>query len=115
MLESLDQNQIIFILTVMTASAVVTGFMAGFFGIGGGLIMVPILFYLFSFAGIEQTFVMHLALGTSFSISLSPIKAERNSSILFFSIFLSEENFRIKFLVYLLQSELCSELYLLLV
>ena len=68
MLENLDQNQIIFILTVMTASAVVTGFMAGFFGIGGGLIMVPILFYLFSFAGIEQTFVMHLALGTSFSI-----------------------------------------------
>ena len=52
----------------MTASAVVTGFMAGFFGIGGGLIMVPILFYLLSFAGIEQTFVMHLALGTSFSI-----------------------------------------------
>ena len=68
MLESLDQNQIIFILTVMTASAFVTGFMAGFFGIGGGLIMVPILFYLFSFAGIEQSFVMHLALGTSFSI-----------------------------------------------
>jgi len=68
LLESLDQNQIIFILTVMTVSAVVTGFMAGFFGIGGGLIMVPILFYIFSFAGIEQAFTMHLALGTSFSI-----------------------------------------------
>ena len=68
MLESLDQNQIIFIFTVMAASAVVVGFMAGFFGIGGGLIMVPILFYLFSFAGIEQTFIMHLAIGTSFSI-----------------------------------------------
>ena len=68
MLESLDQNQIIFVLTVMAASAVVTGFMAGFFGIGGGLIMVPILFYIFSFAGIEQVFIMHLALGTSFSI-----------------------------------------------
>ena len=68
MLESLDQNQIIFILTVMAVSAVVTGFMAGFFGIGGGLIMVPILFYIFSFAGIEQAFIMHLALGTSFSI-----------------------------------------------
>ena len=68
MLESLDQNQIIFILTIMAASAVVTGFMAGFFGIGGGLIMVPILFYIFSFAGIEQAFTMHLALGTSFSI-----------------------------------------------
>ena len=52
----------------MTASAVVVGFMAGFFGIGGGLIMVPILFYMFSFAGIDQTFIMHLAIGTSFSI-----------------------------------------------
>jgi len=68
MIENLDQNQIMFIVTAMAASAVVTGFMAGFFGIGGGLIMVPILFYLFSFAGIEQVFVMHLAIGTSFSI-----------------------------------------------
>jgi len=68
MIENLDQNQIIFIVAAMSASAVVTGFMAGFFGIGGGLIMVPILFYIFSFAGIEQAFIMHLALGTSFSI-----------------------------------------------
>ena len=68
MIENLDQNQIIFIVTVMAASAVVVGFMAGFFGIGGGLIMVPILFYLFSFAGIDQVFTMHLAIGTSFSI-----------------------------------------------
>ena len=68
MLASLDQNQIIFIVTVMVASAVVVGFMAGLFGIGGGLIMVPVFFYIFSFVGIEQAFVMHLAIGTSFSI-----------------------------------------------
>ena len=68
MIENLDQNQIIFIVTLMAASAVVVGFMAGFFGIGGGLIMVPILFYIFSFVGIEQAFIMHLAIGTSFSI-----------------------------------------------
>jgi len=68
MIENLDQNQIIFIVTVMVASAVIVGFMAGLFGIGGGLIMVPILFYLYSFIGIEKDFVMHLALGTSFSI-----------------------------------------------
>ena len=68
MIENLDQGQIIFIVTVMAISAAVTGFMAGFFGIGGGLIMVPILFYLFNFSGIEQAYVMHLALGTSFSI-----------------------------------------------
>jgi len=68
MIENLDQSQIIFIVTAMIASAIITGFMAGFFGIGGGLIMVPILFYLFNFSGIEQSYVMHLALGTSFSI-----------------------------------------------
>jgi len=68
LLETLDLNQIIFIVTVMAVAAVVVGFMAGLFGIGGGLIMVPVLFYVFSFVGIEQTFVMHLALGTSFSI-----------------------------------------------
>ena len=68
MIENLDFNQIIFLLLAMGASAVIVGFMAGFFGIGGGLIMVPILFYLFSFVGIEQNIVMHLALGTSFSI-----------------------------------------------
>ena len=68
MIENLDQSQIIFIVTAMAASAVVVGFMAGFFGIGGGLIMVPILFYLFSFVGVEHAFVMHVAIGTSFSI-----------------------------------------------
>jgi len=68
MIENLDQNQILFIITVMVASAFVVGFMAGFFGIGGGLIMVPILFYLFSFAGVEYAFIMHLAIGTSFLI-----------------------------------------------
>ena len=31
MIENLDQNQIIFIVTLMAASAVVVGFMAGFF------------------------------------------------------------------------------------
>ena len=68
MLESLDQNQIIFILTIMALSAAVVGFMAGFFGIGGGLIMVPILFYIFNFIGIDKAFVMHMAIGTSFLI-----------------------------------------------
>ena len=68
MLDIFDQNQIIFIATVMVTSSVIVGFMAGLFGIGGGLIMVPVLFYIYSFVGIEQTFVMHLALGTSLSI-----------------------------------------------
>ena len=68
MIETLDLNQIIFILTIMILSAVVVGFLAGFFGIGGGIIMVPILFYIFSFVGMDKSFVMHMAIGTSFLI-----------------------------------------------
>ena len=68
MIETLDLNQIIFILTIMISSALVVGFMAGFFGIGGGLIMLPVFFYIFSFVGIDPEFVMHTAIGTSFFI-----------------------------------------------
>ena len=68
MIETLDINQIIFICSIMVLSAVVVGFLAGFFGIGGGIIMVPILFYIFNFVGIDKSFVMHMAIGTSFLI-----------------------------------------------
>ena len=68
MIEILSFNQIILLITIMVLSASIVGFLAGFFGIGGGLIMVPILFYIFSFVGIEKTFVMHMAIGTSFLI-----------------------------------------------
>ena len=68
MIENLDQNQIIFIILAMAFSAIPVGFMAGLFGIGGGLITVPVLFYIFNFIGLDQTFIMHLAVGTSFSI-----------------------------------------------
>ena len=52
----------------MAFSAIPVGFMAGLFGIGGGLITVPVLFYIFNFIGLDQTFIMHLAIGTSFAI-----------------------------------------------
>ena len=52
----------------MIITAVPAGFAAGLFGIGGGLITVPILFYIFSTSGIEPSFLMHLAVGTSFGI-----------------------------------------------
>jgi uncharacterized membrane protein YfcA len=41
---------------------------AGLFGVGGGLITVPVLFYIFDSAGLDKSFIMHLAVGTSFAI-----------------------------------------------
>ena len=68
MIENLDQNQIIFIIFAMAISAIPVGFMAGLFGIGGGLITVPVLFYIFNSVGLDSSFIMHLAVGTSFAI-----------------------------------------------
>ncbi len=52
----------------MILTAIPVGFVAGLFGIGGGLITVPFLYYIFPLLGIDQEYVMHLAVGTSFAI-----------------------------------------------
>jgi uncharacterized membrane protein YfcA len=52
----------------MALTAVPVGFVAGLFGIGGGLITVPFLYYIFGQLGIDPQFIMHLAVGTSFAI-----------------------------------------------
>ncbi len=52
----------------MAITAIPVGFFAGLFGIGGGLITVPFLFFIFSSFNLDQSYIMHLAVGTSFSI-----------------------------------------------
>ncbi len=52
----------------MVFTAIPVGFVAGLFGIGGGLITVPFLFYIFSSFGLDPSYTMHLAVGTSFAI-----------------------------------------------
>ena len=52
----------------MIITAVPVGFVAGLFGIGGGLITVPFLYYIFGQLGINPKYIMHLAVGTSFAI-----------------------------------------------
>ena len=41
------------------------GFLAGFFGIGGGLLIVPLLIFSYSYSGIPPSVQTHLAMGTS--------------------------------------------------
>ena len=53
----------------MVITAIPAGYAAGLFGIGGGLITVPILFYIFSASGIEPSYLMHLAVGNLLALS----------------------------------------------
>ena len=68
MIETFGSDQILFLLIVIAITATVAGFLAGFFGIGGGIITVPCLFYIFNSIGIDKSLIMHLSVGTSFAI-----------------------------------------------
>ena len=52
----------------MVPVAAIAGFFAGLFGIGGGLITVPFLFFIFEYLNFDKTYLMHLSVGTSFAI-----------------------------------------------
>ena len=59
-----------FILLCLLVGAV-AGFFAGLFGIGGGLMIVPVLVYLLPMVGVPEPLLMSTALGTSFATIVS--------------------------------------------
>ena len=74
----------------MAITAIPVGFVAGLFGIGGGLITVPFLYYIFNSFGVDQQYLMHLAVGTSFAIiiptSISSVMTHHKFQAVDFSI-----------------------------
>ena len=65
---TLEINQLITLITVLAIAAAASGFIAGLLGIGGGILMVPALYYAFSVLNFDENIIMHLSLGTSLAI-----------------------------------------------
>jgi uncharacterized membrane protein YfcA len=61
-------GEIALLVIAVLASGVVTGLLAGLFGIGGGAVIVPVLFEVFRILGVPDEVRMQLCVGTSLAI-----------------------------------------------
>jgi uncharacterized membrane protein YfcA len=77
------------LLLLVTGS--VAGALAGLLGIGGGVIIVPVLVFVFRYHGVDTAVLMHVAIGTSLATiavtSLSSIRAHQAHGAIRWEVF----------------------------
>jgi uncharacterized membrane protein YfcA len=61
-------SELVWLAVAVIAAGVVTGLLAGLFGIGGGAVIVPVLFEVFRLLGVPEEVRMQLCVGTSLAI-----------------------------------------------
>ncbi|SEP10838.1 sulfite exporter TauE/SafE family protein [Aquisalimonas asiatica] len=66
-------------LLVFLVAGAVAGLIGGLFGLGGGVVMVPVLLVVFAAQGVSDAVIMHMAVGSSLAVivltSLSSVRA----------------------------------------
>ncbi|WP_026972187.1 sulfite exporter TauE/SafE family protein [Aliagarivorans marinus] len=55
------------VIAIYLLAGAISGFLSGLFGVGGGLVLIPVFLASFEVLGVEPSVHMHLALGTSLS------------------------------------------------
>lgn len=68
MLQDVAVAQLVFLAVGLLVAGALTGLLAGVFGVGGGAIIVPVLYEMFRLQGIPEEIRMPLAVGTSLAV-----------------------------------------------
>jgi len=61
-------TEMIMLVVALALTGAFAGLIAGLFGIGGGVVMVPAMYYVFLFLGYGGDRIMHVAVGTSLAV-----------------------------------------------
>jgi hypothetical protein len=78
---------------ILLLAGCVSGFLAGFFGVGGGIILVPFLLVYFELIGVSSLVATHLSFGTSLFVIIfaslsSAYQYSRNDYIIWKAVFI---------------------------
>jgi uncharacterized membrane protein YfcA len=68
MLAGVPYSELAWLAAAIVAGGVLAGFLSGLFGIGGGAIIVPVLYEVFRILGVSDDIRMQLCIGTSLAI-----------------------------------------------
>lgn len=86
MLFGMPASELVYLAVLIVLGGALTGLLAGIFGVGGGGIIVPVLYEVFRVAGVPEEVRMQLCVGTSLAIilptSLRAFMAHRRASVL---------------------------------
>ncbi|OJX75888.1 sulfite exporter TauE/SafE family protein [Magnetospirillum sp. 64-120] len=61
----MDLSNLAVLAAILLAAGAAGGLAAGLLGVGGGIVIVPVLFHLFTTMGLDEAVRMHVAVGTS--------------------------------------------------
>jgi uncharacterized membrane protein YfcA len=61
-------TELVELVVALVISGGITGVLAGLFGVGGGAVIVPVLYEAYAFLGVDESVRMHVSVGTSMGV-----------------------------------------------